>query len=164
MSHYIYAYIRLTDGTPYYIGKGTGKRAWQKHGHRNMTPSDHSRIIILETNLTEIGAWALERRLIRWWGRKDNQTGILENRTDGGEGSSGIVPWNAGKSISDHPSILKLAKLNVSNWKITSPSGEVIEITNLSKFCRDHGLREQKMRDVAKGRRTHFKGYLCEKI
>lgn len=91
--YYIYAYIR-EDGTPYYEGKGSGVRAWIPHRKGNKgvhTPKDHTRIIIQESNLSEIGAFALERRYIRWFGRKNNNSGILRNKTDGGEGATGII-------------------------------------------------------------------------
>ena len=88
---YIYAYIRSKDsktakaGTPYYIGKGQGGRAWNYH--RNTNQPTHEYIVILESNLSEIGAFALERKLIQLWGRVSNVKylqGILHNILSGG--------------------------------------------------------------------------------
>ena len=85
--YYVYMYLRH-DGTPYYVGKGTKRRAWYKNKNELRPPKDKSRIIIVHHNLTELWAFALERKLIYWYGRKDLETGILRNLTDGGEGST----------------------------------------------------------------------------
>jgi hypothetical protein len=91
---YVYQHIRSKDsqtaqtGTPYYIGKGCANRAWDKR--RKFAPRDQSYIQIIQEGMTEEEAFALEIELIAKYGRVDQSTGILRNRTAGGEGCKGL--------------------------------------------------------------------------
>ncbi len=85
---YTYAYLR-EDGTPYYIGKGSGRRAFNPHINVKVPPKE--RILILKANLTEEEAFRHEIYMIAVFGRKDIGTGILWNFTDGGGSNSGWV-------------------------------------------------------------------------
>jgi hypothetical protein len=86
MEYYTYAYLR-EDGTPYYIGKGKGNRAYLISGHKThgIYPPPNERIVILKKNLTEDDAFKHEIYMINIFGRKDIKTGILYNKTNGGD-------------------------------------------------------------------------------
>jgi hypothetical protein len=87
---YTYAYLR-EDRTPYYIGKGIGKRIIKRFKKDIKPPKDKSRIIFLKQNLTEEEAFKHEIYMIAVFGRKDLGTGILRNMTNGGDGTSGRI-------------------------------------------------------------------------
>ena len=89
--YYTYAYLR-EDKTPYYIGKGKGNRLYKRGSRVFAPPKDKSRIIYLKQNLTEGEAFKHEIYMIAVLGRIDLGTGILHNRTDGGDGVSGYIP------------------------------------------------------------------------
>jgi hypothetical protein len=90
MTFYVYAYFR-ENLTPYYIGKGKGKRAWIKGDGEVYPPANKRYVQILRSNLTETEAFGFEIALILHYGRKDIGTGILRNKSNGGEGPSGAV-------------------------------------------------------------------------
>jgi hypothetical protein len=89
--YYVYLYLRENDtdnfpkGTPRYIGKGKGRRAWEKTRPRyQQKPLDNDYIVIIP-NLTEEQAFEMEIDLIKHYGRKDLNTGCLYNLIGGGQ-------------------------------------------------------------------------------
>lgn len=90
---YSYMWLREKDttfpaGTPYYVGKGNGNRAFDKRGHRCRLPKNLSNIVVFPMR-SEKDAFKSEVALIQLFGRANNGTGCLRNLTDGGEGATG---------------------------------------------------------------------------
>lgn len=174
MEYYTYAYLR-EDGTPYYIGKGKGNRAYVKHQkgkskkvYFNTPPKE--RILILKNNLTEDQAYRHEMYMIFIFGRKDIETGILRNLTDGGEGAKGNIPWNKGKTgvCPEHQKEMNRKMMNdrYSNgfsvkgennprakiWKITFKDGTIKIIKGLQSWADVNGYSRAGVKNVAYGK------------
>lgn len=96
--YYTYLWLR-EDGTPYYVGKGTGRRGFRSAAHGVHCPPDRDRIISQDFN-SEEEALEAERFLVAYYGRKDLNFGPLRNLTDGGEGPTSLSDKQR-KSLSD---------------------------------------------------------------
>jgi hypothetical protein len=83
---YTYLWLR-EDGTPYYVGKGQGRRAYTSNHHVTHRPTDKARIFIQYWE-SEEEAYEKELWYISLFGRKTNSTGILRNLSEGGVGPS----------------------------------------------------------------------------
>ena len=117
---YVYVHIRLDNNTVFYVGKGTGNRAYNlSRGkgthHDNICKACGCKVVIIKNNLTENQAFKLENKMIKYYvstlgygidieGYKDydHELPHLTNRDWGGiGGKSGISPWNKGKKLSE---------------------------------------------------------------
>jgi hypothetical protein len=105
---YIYRHIRLDKNEPFYIGISNlndysrstcidRNDIWNKI----VAKSDYEVEILLQ-DLTWQQACEKEKEFIKLYGRKNNNTGILANLTDGGEGVLGLVAWNKGIPCLEH--------------------------------------------------------------
>ena len=85
---YVYAYLRA-DGTPYYVGRGTGNRMIRQQGHAVKVPARHC-VKVLQDGLTTEEADKWETDLIAILGKKREGTGCLLNWQDGGSTRTGF--------------------------------------------------------------------------
>lgn len=92
---YVYIHRRASNGTPFYVGKGTQRRAWckTKSEWRSdfwiRTAKKHGVIVdIVKSGMSDRDALGMEVSLIR---SLKSQGEKLVNMTDGGDGKSGYI-------------------------------------------------------------------------
>ena len=89
LGQYVYCHMKPTDGSIFYIGKGTGNRAFisgRRNAHWKNTVAKHGGFIpkILAAGLTHEEAYNFERRIVV--GLRLQHGVKLANLTDGGDG------------------------------------------------------------------------------
>ena len=96
MDFYVYVHKKKTNGEVFYVGKGSGKRAWSAFGRNSLwkrTADKYGWLVeIVQDNLQDWYAFELERDLISYYGRRDLGHGNLTNMSDGGDGPSKMNP------------------------------------------------------------------------
>jgi|14BtaG_2_1085337.scaffolds.fasta_scaffold112533_1 hypothetical protein len=154
------------DGTPYYIGKGKGNRI--NHHCHGVTRPCIERRKYLKTNLTEEQSIRHEIYLIHVLGRKDNGTGILRNRTNGGEGVSGC---NQKKTQTHRENIRKgqleqKTKLHQKWYLVENKSLQVSvkEFDTLRGICRKYNIDVGYICRILSGQRKSYKGWTIKKL
>lgn len=140
----VYLHVKLSDGKPFYVGKGKIKRAHTHAGrsiHWHRIVSKHGLSVrIIKSDMSEPCSFSLERALITGIGR-----GNLCNQTDGGEGTSGRIVSAAHR-----------AKCSKSN-KGTKPAPHSIALArtkNSKPIGTRCGLRFSSATDAAKAIRS----------
>ena len=158
--YYTYAFLR-EDGTPYYIGKGSDRRILRKNGRPCNRPTDESRIIYLKKNLTEEESFKHEVYMISIFGRIDMRTGILYNKSDGGEGNTGHKhSLESRKRRSERleknnhllgPEVQKKRTEGIKKkYKITFPDGSVEYVRGRKEVCNRLNLTVSQVREMLK--------------
>jgi hypothetical protein len=95
---FIYRHIRLDKNEPFYIGISSNEsynRAYCKYKRNsywnNIVKKTNYKVEIMLDNITWEEAIEKEIEFIKLYGRKNNNTGILCNLTNGGEGTVGYI-------------------------------------------------------------------------
>lgn len=88
----------------------------------------------------------------------DKRRAKMLGRTFSDESISKMRDATANRS-QDH--LDKIGESNAGEYIVTAPDGTEISVRNLSKFCRENDLLQNKMSNVATGSRKHHKGWLC---
>ena len=94
--YYVYGHYKTGESDiPFYIGKGNGRRAYEKtrqNKHWHSIVDKYGYVVkILAEGLSQEESFWLETQLIGMFGRHDLGNGPLVNHTDGGEGISGYT-------------------------------------------------------------------------
>lgn len=149
---YVYGHYKADTGELFYIGKGSGNRAWSirnrnKHWHSVVNKHGFT-VSILEDELSENEAYDTERMLIAEVGVHN-----LVNKTEGGDG---LTSESLKRLYQEHPE----TKIKISNSLKGKPKtkehAKRISEGKKGKVTRVGAHSEETKRKIAEGRKRWF--------
>ena len=164
---YIYVHIRLDNNTVFYVGKGTGNRAYYPYRnlhHDNICDACDYKVVKIKENLTESQAYRLENKMIKYYVHTlgygidiegyddyDHNLPHLTNRDWGGEGGkSGINPY-AGKTEEEMEEIGKKKSESHKGMHYSEERNKKISESKKGKKISEE--TKQKMSEAKKGKK-----------
>lgn len=164
---YVYVHRRETDGSVFYVGKGTGNRAWsasKRNKHWVSVTSKHGcNVQIIQDGLQSWYAYEVEVEVLS----RLLEAGVkLTNKTDGGDGCMGYKHTDAQKQVAvsraktqwEKPEyrLLVIERVAAAQKKLwQNPEYKQARIRAMRENC-DKVARSQKM-SAASARRWHDK-------
>jgi len=193
--HYVYGEYEF-DYEPFYVGEGHGKRSTDHIRKRNKHHEfvEYIQNIIIETsdnpyimyhieNTTETKALIEERKLVKSIGRLNKNTGPLFNKTDGGQGCSGMSVSEETKQIlrekrkyqiiteetkrkigKSNEIIMKGNKNGNKYFVVLSPTKEVFIVSGLKSFAIKKNIPYDRLILTSWGKADHCRGWKCRQL
>lgn len=134
--YYVYIHRKATTGEVFYVGKGCGNRAYS-HSNRNrmwqrVVKKHGITVEIVIDGVQEWYAFELEKDLITSYGRRSDNSGVLVNITEGGEGISGLThSLESKKKMSDakmgNTFMLGLTRSDTSKQKMSNAKRKIMK-------------------------------------
>lgn len=155
---YVYEHIRKDNGTVFYVGKGSRRRAFDTQNRNqnwhNIAKNYGFDVRFVVNNIDEDFAMLIECELIH----KLKLIGVsLTNKTSGGQGLTGF------KHSEETKQRIRQKKIGITGRKHTKETKEKIRIANTGVVFSEE--RKKKISDKAKGRKmpSHVRALLNSK-
>lgn len=152
----LYVHRKKTDNSVFYVGIGNKYRPKAKDRNnlwKKISDKYGYKVEVIMTGLSLEKAVLLEKELISYYGRKNNNTGVLANLTDGGEGQVGrVVSEKTRTKIRES----KVANGMKGGYNVVDKSTG-IKYHSLRNACIELGLKEGTVYPQLNGKRKRSK-------
>lgn len=140
-NYYVYLHRKATNGEVFYVGKGSGNRAWSKCDRskfwKDVAGKYGLTVEIYLNNVQEWYAYEVERQLIAYYGRRNTGSGTLVNMTNGGGGKYSEYDEYKRERVSR---LISEGKKDKTKYSFTNVYTGVVEVCTKSELQEKYNL------------------------